>query len=295
MSVSVSQMFQQGPSIRTLFSVGFGSLIPRRKRIVQAPGPLVTQTIKPRSPKLVEAYVDWTQANPEAYAGQLPPHMFPQWAFPPMAKALGAVPWPMTKILNQGCRLEVKAPLMMGEPLHVSAQVLSIQEDEFKARITTRVITGTAQSPEAIIADCYAVVPLAKKKGNVKREPPLVPAEARDIEQFSLTRRSGLDFALLTGDFNLIHWVSWYARLAGFKTRILHGFASMALSWEAIVRRELDGDPSRMASMDVRFVRPQFLPEDVSVCIGSDQSVAIGAGPGERATMLGSFKTQNAS
>ena len=68
----------------------------------------------------------------------------------------------------------------------------------------------------------------------------------------------------------------------------------MALSWEAIVKHRLDGDPTRMKSMDVRFVRPQPLPAQVSVCIGDDGSVGIGEGPGGPATMLGSFETNPA-
>ena len=106
-----------------------------------------------------------------------------------------------------------------------------------------------------------------------------------------ICRRAGLDFALLTGDFNPIHWISPYAKMAGFKNTILHGFASMALSWEAIVRERLDGDVTRMKAMDVRFVRPQILPGEVSICIGDDGSVGLGAGPGERATMLGTYET----
>jgi hypothetical protein len=65
----------------------------------------------------------------------------------------------------------------------------------------------------------------------------------------------------------------------------------MALSWEAIVAERLGGDPSRMKFMDVRFVRPQVLPGEVSICVGEDGTVGLGAGPGERATMLGTYET----
>ena len=43
-----------------------------------------------------------------------------------------------------------------------------------------------------------------------------------------------LDFAKLTGDFNPIHWVPAYARASGFRSCILHGFATMSYAMEAI-------------------------------------------------------------
>jgi acyl dehydratase len=98
----------------------------------------------------------------------------------------------------------------------------------------------------------------------------------------------------LTGDFNPIHWVPAYAKMAGFKTTILHGFATLALAWESVVQAECGGDPAKMAWMDVRFVRPQLLPGEAVVAIGEGKSIAVGAGIGERATMLGTYGTRKA-
>jgi len=286
-----SHVFRQGPCIWTLMSVGFGAMLPKSKKPMETPGPEISKTIAPLASSLLSDYVAWTGGGPEAYDGFVPPHLFPQWGFPPMAVALTSAPWPMTKILNQGCRLEVHGRLPADQPLSVKTFVSDIQEEEHKARITTRIITGTADQPELLTADVHAVVPLAKKKGGGKREAPTIPSEATEIGRVQLPARAGLDFALLTGDFNPIHWISPYAKMAGFKNTILHGFASMALSWEAIVRERLDGDVTRMKAMDVRFVRPQILPGEVSICIGDDGSVGLGAGPGERATMLGTYET----
>jgi len=272
-------------------SVGFGAMLPGSKKPMETPGPEISKTIPPRAASLLADYVAWTGGEAESYEGFVPPHLFPQWGFPPMAVALTSAPWPMTKILNQGCRLEVHGRLPADQPLLVRTFVSDIQEEEHKARITTRIITGTEEQPELLTADVHAVVPLAKKKSGGKREPPTISSDAEELARCSLPSRAGLDFALLTGDFNPIHWIGPYARMAGFKNTILHGFASMALSWEAIVRERLDGDPTRMKAMDVRFVRPQVLPGEVSICVGADGSVGLGGGPGERATMLGTYET----
>jgi hypothetical protein len=288
---AASHVFDQGACIWTLMSVGFGAMLPSSKAAMATPGPEITKTIPPRSAKLLADYVTWAGGDAAAYEGFVPPHLFPQWGFPPMAVALTSAPWPMTKILNQGCRLEVHGRLPADEPLVVRTHVSGIVEEEHKARITTRIVTGTESEPELITADVHAVVPLGKKKGGAKREAPIVPADATVLGRVSLPARAGLDFALLTGDFNPIHWISPYAKMAGFKNTILHGFASMAMCWEAIVAQRCGGDPTRLKSMDVRFVRPQLLPQEVALCIGEDGTVGLGVGPGGRATMLGTYET----
>jgi len=261
---------------------------------IETPGLKVTGTLAPRSETLLSAYSSWTGANPSAYSGVVPPHLFPQWGFPLMAKALRGLPYKMTKVLNQGCRLEVKAALPSNEPLVVAAWLSEVREEAHRVRITSRIVTGTASTPECLVADVYAVVPTGKKPaGDGKRSPPVVPDGHRLLTERSWSRRSGLDFALLTGDFNPIHWVGPYAKVAGFKSVILHGFASMALAWEAIVNEELGGDPDKMKWMDLRFVRPQILPGHCGVYVGDGGAFAVGVGPDERATTLGTYGVED--
>jgi hypothetical protein len=201
----------------------------------------------------------------------------------------------MTKVLNQGCRLEVKTPLEAGKPLVVSAWLAEVREESHKVRLTTRIVTGTESNPESLIADVYAVVPTGKKPKGEKKDPPVVPEGSQKLLDRSLGRRAGLEFALLTGDFNPIHWVGPYAKVAGFKSCILHGFGSMAIAWEAIVNQELEGDPSRLKWMDLRFVRPQFLPGECGVFVDGNGGLAVGVGSGERATALGSYGVEDSN
>ena len=209
MSVSINHVFKQGPCIGTLFGVAMGALLPKKGGEVEAPGPKLSQVIPPRAPSLVSDYIAWCGGREDPVG--VPPHLFPQWGFPPMAKALGNLPWPMTKVINQGCRLEVNGPLPAGEPLQVTTWLASVDEDEHKVRITTRILTGTKAQPDLVVADVHAVVPLRRKKGGTKREPPTVPTDSHEIGRHALAARAGLDFALLTGDFNPIHWIPPYA------------------------------------------------------------------------------------
>jgi acyl dehydratase len=148
-----------------------------------------------------------------------------------------------------------------------------------------------------VIAEVYTVVRLGKgggKKGP-RREPPRVPTGAQEVGRLRLSARAGLDFALLTGDFNPIHWIPLAARAAGFKRPILHGFGTLACAVEALTRNRLAGRTDRIDSVDVRFLKPLVLPAKVGVYVEPGQdgthNLAVGVAPGGPAFMLGSYTT----
>jgi acyl dehydratase len=113
-----------------------------------------------------------------------------------------------------------------------------------------------------------------------------------EVGRRRLGKSAGLDFARLTGDFNPVHWVGPYAKLAGFRGIILHGFATAALATEAVIAGRWLGDTSRLGGLEVRFTRPLVLPARVGVFLGppDDQGrlpLAVGVAPGGEAAMLG--------
>jgi acyl dehydratase len=117
----------------------------------------------------------------------------------------------------------------------------------------------------------------------------VVPAEAEPIAEVALDARAGLDFAVLTGDVNPIHWLRPYARAAGFRSTILHGFATLARACEALVGARLGGDPARLAAIDARFVAPLPLPARVQV-LAREDAVWVGDSAGGVAYLEGRFE-----
>ena len=234
------------------------------------PGPELRATLPPRPRALIKDYVRFCGGDPNSYKHSLPPHLWPQWGFPLAAKTLEGIPYPIFKVLNGGCRVEVNGRIANDEPLEVRAQLVSIDETERRAVLEQRVITGTAANPEAIVATLYAIVPLGgkgKKKGagGKKKQPERVPVDADELARWRLRDDDGLAFAMLTGDFNPVHWVPAYARAFGFRNTILHGFASMAKAWEGLVRSRYGGSPSAIRSFDVQFTKPLVLPAKVGL------------------------------
>jgi len=74
----------------------------------------------------------------------------------------------------------------------------------------------------------------------------------------------GLRYAEASGDHNPIHVNDAIARSVGLPGAILHGLCTMAFASQAIVDELLEGDPSRLRYMKVRFAKPVFMGESLT-------------------------------
>jgi acyl dehydratase len=125
------------------------------------PGPELTAEVRPPAPALVRDYLRHLGADPGAYRGVLPPHLFPQWTVPLAARTLRGLPYPLLRMVNAGCRLEINASLPAGVPLTVRARLEEIAGDGRRVRLRQRLITGTSDCPDALVAYLYTVIPLS--------------------------------------------------------------------------------------------------------------------------------------
>ena len=295
----LTHLVHQGPVLRALGGVLFSSLSGAPSTTAPAlPAAWSEAVLPPRPESLVRDYVRHVGGDPSWYRGVLPPHMFPQWSFPLLARALAHLPYPTTRIVNAGCRIEAHAPLPAGEPLHVKVRLESIEDDGRKALIVQRIVTGTAKSPEAVVAELRAIVPLAKRDGASKKPESLrhtVPLDAKEIAFLRLRATAGRDFAALSGDVNPIHWFPPAARAAGFRGCILHGFGTLARTIEALNRRVFAGDPRALSAIDVRFVRPLVLPASVGVYVTRGGEAFVGDAPGGGAYLEGRYEARGAA
>lgn len=302
MPVSSKHILHQGPVIASL---GATALTALKRRLGGAtpqgsgpiPGPLLRATIQPRPRDLIHDYVRFCGGDPASYRHAVPPHLWPQWGFPLAARTLEQLPYPLFKVLNGGCRTVVNAPLPIDEPLEVSAQLVDVDDNGRRAVLEQRVITGTAAVPEAVVATMYAIVPLGggeRAGGGAKKEVERVPLDAEELARWRIGRNAGLDFAKLTGDFNPVHWIPAYAKAFGFRSTILHGFASYAKAWEGLVRSRFAGSPTAIRVFDVKFTKPLALPAEVGLYIlneGSKDRVWLGRARGGPAYLVGTLES----
>jgi acyl dehydratase len=313
MAVSNKHVLHQGPVIATLAHAAwtamrqqlpapFGEGAPTG--MPPLPSPEVTAIIPPRPADLVRDYVRHVGGDPSAYKRIVPPHLFPQWGFPLSARTLDGIPYPLVRVLNGGCRLEMFAPLPADEPLIVRARLEDIDDNGRRALIHQRIVTGTETLPDSVVAHVYAVVPLgSKQKSNgassngsnghampdAKRETIRVPTDAEELQRWRLGASAGLDFAKLTGDFNPVHWIRPYAKAFGFRSTILHGFATMARAIEGLQRTVFSGSVHALHTVDVKFTKPLLLPAKVGLYVRGDE-LWVGDAPGGPAYLTGSFE-----
>jgi acyl dehydratase len=287
MSASLLHIRHQLPVIAALVKTAAGSGAKSAKGAQTA----IEAVLPPRPPELVNDYIRHAGGDPSWYKNTLPPHLFPQWGFPLLAQTLAGQPYDMRRILNGGAEIRVIEPVPMGKPLVVKARLADVDESESRVIFRQELVTGTQDNPERLVCAVNAILP---KKGGAKdknaaQKKVLVPGDAREVATLKLPAGCGLDFALLTGDFNPIHWIPAYARASGFKTTINHGFSTMARTIEALNRNLWTQRPYAMRSFTCRFARPLVLPAVVRVYTDPAGAVYTAPAPGTPPYLTGGY------
>ncbi|MBI4815118.1 MAG: hypothetical protein HY791_02595 [Deltaproteobacteria bacterium] len=298
MGVPARHVLAQGPMLMTLLRTA-ASVAAKRALKDYAPkeeraeGPIRAR-LPPRPAGLVRDYIRHVGGDSSWYRGVVPGHLFPQWGMPLLARTLTGLPYDLTRVLNGGVTFEFLAPIPADEPLEVEARLVSIDDDGRRAILRQECVTGTRSSPRALVATTSAIVPLAKSTEK-KERPRVVPSEGGDLRELGrwrLRTSAGVDFAKLTGDFNPIHLFAPYARAAGQKSVILHGYATLARAIETLNRALFAQDPRRLTRIEVRFVRPLVLPNEVGVyCDGN--RLFVGDAPFGPAYLTGTFDSSS--
>jgi hypothetical protein len=297
MPVSNRHILEQGAGLAALGRAAWSTIETQllgkklSKSAPQVPGRAVEATLPPRSPALIRDYVKNVGGDPSAYKNTVPAHFFSQWSFGVAGQTFAGLPYPLAKILNVGCNLDIRGPIAVDEPLLVSARLIEVDDDGRRALLTTRVTTSTPSQREALIADMIAMVPLKRDKSasGAKKEAPRVPDDASERAFFDVPANAGLDFAKLTGDFNPIHWIKPAARASGFPNVILHGFGTMARAIEGLNASVLAGDPTRLKKWSCRFTKPLVLPAKAGLYTQGHE-VFVGVAPGAPAYLVGSYE-----
>jgi acyl dehydratase len=296
MTVSWKHLKEHGPVLKALGQTAIAVAFPKKSgEAPSVPGPTIVLRTPGPSKELVRAYVRNVGGNVGNNKNEVPAHLFPQWGFGPAGQTLAGVPYPLAKTVNGGCRFKQNAPIPIGAPLDVTAQLVSIDDNGKRAVMEQRIVTGTPDHPEALVAHLYAICPLPRPKDaprGPKKARPTVPADAKEVAFWRINASAGLDFAKLTGDFNPIHWIPAYAKVSGFRSTILHGFGTMARAIEGL-NKDVFAGGTPIRTWDCRFTRPLVLPAKVGLYVRDDadgtRRVWVGDAPGGTAYMEGSF------
>lgn len=267
--VPLSLAFEQRQSLAALAQVGMSSAFAfmRPKRNPDAFHPL-RDIIEPPSERLIESYLDWLNTPHDARNRHIvPPHMFSQWTIPLATKILLQTCYPLSSIINLGCEVKVNGEIRRGEKLMLHAELANLEETDNRVKFSVRVCTSTQCQSNVIEALSHALLP--------KQDIFPLEAKSRDlwdwecVGKWRVDENDGLRFALLTGDFNPVHWMDFAARMSPFGKKILHGFGSLSLSWDALQRNEVQA--AQIKKINVRFSRPVPLPSATMSVLRSER------------------------
>jgi acyl dehydratase len=154
-------------------------------------------------------------------------------------------------------------------PIHEGDEIsiqLRIKDIYSSTRGEILELSGTAllQGRVAVQGDIGFLV---KSKNSTKTH--RAPHETPGTEAFRLllpiTEGQQLMYARASGDNNFIHTSSFLARMAGLPRTIMQGGCALAMSCNALTKRLVDNDISRLASIAGSFGKPVFPGEDLTV------------------------------
>ncbi|MCH7334950.1 MaoC/PaaZ C-terminal domain-containing protein [Acinetobacter sp. NIPH 2699] len=243
----------------------------------------IKEVIEPPSVELIDHYVRWSGAQADKYQDSIPPHMVSQWGLSFATRLLLQTSYPLTQVINQGVSLKIHGKIPRHEKLLIQAKISQVDERNGLARVSVQIITGTIAQPDLVEAVLHMafILPNFEK---TKRTESTDQKKWTTQGEWSTTANDGLKFALLTGDFNPIHWVGPLAKISSFGQKVLHGFGVFARSFELL--------PEPIQQIDVRFLKPVKLPSQynqVETSVEQDQKFVRVVGSAGQICLMGQF------
>lgn len=228
--------------------------------------PAIKKIIPAPHRKLVDAYIAWSGAPVSRYIETLPPHMVSQWGLSIATELLLQTPFNLVNVINQGTTFKIYGDLPRNQELLVNVGFDSVSDQDGLARLNIKITTGTLEQPILVDALMHMsfILPHYQKK---KKTHAIDSKKWESIGTWKTSPHDGLKFALLTGDFNPIHWIGLAGKLSSFKMKVLHGFGMLVRTYELL--------PQPIKHFDVRFLRPVPLPSqplDVQVVTSTELS-----------------------
>lgn len=253
LGVPLSLIFEQAPMLATLARIAVKSVLPtgvvRQNPKSFAP---VRAVVSAPSERLVSCYADWSGAG-NRYAAVLPPHMLSQWALPVATRLIEQTRYKLASIVNYGVSMKINGDLPRGVPLDLTACIKTLKESDAWARVSVELVSGSRCRPGAVVATLHILFILSGRKREAAHSVKVQPLWGM-AGRWSAARDDGFRFALLTGDFNPIHWIGLAGRRSPFGRIVLQGMGMFARSYECLA------SAGPITEIDVRFLKPVPLP-----------------------------------
>ncbi len=180
----------------------------------------------------------------------------------------------LLKMVHAEQTLTYHEPLRAGMELVPSARIEAIR-DVSSGQIAE--MSVALRKGDKVVVDGLATmfVRQPKKKGagksKGKQEPGEVPTW-ENLTTFTLAPDQPKRYALASQDYNPIHTKKWVAKLAGFPQPVAHGLCVMAMTTARLVSEFGNKDPAQLSSIKVRFSKPAFPSQDLTLKVAGEGS-----------------------
>ena len=182
-----------------------------------------------------------------------PPLLVSQTLLSAVSTLTSYCPYPLLNVLNQGLKLKVLAPIQPNQPFSIRGQLVDASDDGYRAKIHSHVVLRDGIGKTILILDAFAAVVLKSRSQNSGM--PSHPIDWQNLHSWQVPEYAGVEFFLLTGDFNPIHTVPWLAKRTRFAGCIMHGYGAFSKIYAAIENQGV-----RIHEIETRFIKPIPLP-----------------------------------
>ncbi len=302
--ISPAHLLEQKDVLGSIFHAAFTGLAKKNDKninleeLINKQFSEYSQMIEPRSNILIDEYLRFLKANVNSYKNEVPFHFFPQWSFPLIEKSLSDLPFSFIQIMNAGYKAILHNSIPRNEKLIVKSQLIKIEKKNNILYFTTKVTTEAVSSTLLLEAYLNTLIRISEEKpiSGIKKEYKLeyiTPFEAQEIASLKFRDSTGINYGILSGDINPVHWIEFYARMMGLKKVILHGFASSAFCIEALHQNLFMGDIHKIKEIEFKFTKPLYLPAKVKLYLLREKNnFYLSDSKLSRAYLVGNFITK---
>jgi acyl dehydratase len=168
------------------------------------------------------------------------------------------------RVVHAEQEMNWKSVIRPGDEINSSAKIVAMKKLGVHELLELEILC--MRENELVVEMQYRLMLRGRKEGEKKRETARAPEKGKKIAEQTVfvTEDQGVRYAEASGDHNPIHTSDEVARLAGLPKSILQGLCTMAIASQAIVDELLQGNPSRLKAMKVRFSKPVFMAQELT-------------------------------